>query len=86
MLTAKRLGEYLRERGFPVVSTAEPDDMGVEDGEVQVTPLVHVQVGHDYLIVVREEDGKFWFGSERKRLDAVVSDLRAALAESGEGT
>ena len=58
MLTAARLAEYLKRHGFAdAVSTGEPDE--TEDGNVDVTPLVHVQVGEQYYVVGREEDGKF---------------------------
>ena len=83
MLTAAQLAEYLKRHGFAnAVSTGEPDM--VEDGSVDVTPLVHVQVGEHYYIVGREEDGQFWFCPARKRLDAVVADLHEAITKSGE--
>jgi hypothetical protein len=83
MLTAAQLAEYLKGQGFAnAVSTGEPDM--VEDGNVDVTPLVHVQVGEQYYVVGREEDEKFWFSPPRTRLSAVLADLREAIAKSGE--
>ena len=83
MLTAAQLAEYLKRQGFAnAVSTGEPDML--EDGNVDVTPLVHVQVGEHYYVVGREEDGQFWFSPQRKRLDAVVADLHEAITKSGE--
>jgi hypothetical protein len=83
MLTAAQLAEYLKRHGFAnAASTGEPDE--VEDGNVDVTPLVHVQVGEYYYVVAREDDGKFCYSPTRKRLDAVIADLHEAIAKSGE--
>ena len=82
MLSAVKVADYLRRHGFPVISHSEPDD--IEDGMVEVTALVHVQVGSDHYTVVREQDGKFWFGEMRENVALLVPDLRQAIMASGE--
>lgn len=79
-MTASSLAKRLRDRGFPVTSFREGDEM--EDGEVTLTDLVHVQVGfYDGQAGVVKQDGdEFEFFPLRGGGDVVglVSDLAKA--------
>lgn len=80
--TAERLANYLSARGIPALPL-EGEDESV-DSEVTITPYLHVQVGANYFIVVREErkdgsDPVFYFGNELHSASAVLAELRIAL-------
>lgn len=80
--TAKQIAQALKAKGLEVLAVHEGDD-GV-DGEVAITSLVSVQVGFlgDYLIVSVDKGEEFEHFPTRTsaQIDAVVEDIRAALA------
>jgi len=76
-MTAKAVAAQLRKLGIPVLGYAEADWDGLSDGEVDVTSKVHVQVGADYLIVVKcTPKGEFQFFNERRTVKDLLPDLR----------
>ena len=83
-VSAAELGRILVRHGFAVRVTAEPDDL--EDGLVEITPTVHVQVGLDGLCGTVEEpkdkngDTVFVMHDPTPFLSVLVAQLRAVLA------
>lgn len=80
--TADRISLALAQLGVPVLSVKEGNEC--EDGEINVTDKVSIQVGTfgSYLIVVAElDDETFQFYPERKNTDlaGVIKDVRKAL-------
>lgn len=82
-MNAARIAVELRALGVPVISSKEGNDE--EDGEVNITDSVHVQVptyGSGLMVVKVEGEGddiSFLFYDERKDLAAVVHDIRKAM-------
>lgn len=65
--------------GFPVIAFTEwqPD----QDGEIDLSVRVHVQVGVDYFGVVEHHtDGTFTFHPERRSLTRLLADVRRVMA------
>ena len=73
-MSATQIGQRLRQLGFSIKKVSEPDD--VEDGVVEITDKVHIQVGHGYAGVVKEENGHFTFIPNRDTMDELVKDIR----------
>ena len=66
--------------GFPVIAFTEwqPD----QDGEIDLSVRVHVQVGTHYFGVVETHPtGLMTFHPERRTLGALVADVRRALKQ-----
>ena len=83
MMTAKELGARLKGYGFPVVSTTETNEGEQTDGEVVITPQVHIQVmGREFGVVVDRDDGTFSFEPVRRSIGKLVADLRRVLVAS----
>ena len=77
----KAIASHLNFLGFSILETIEPSFEA--DGTINVTPNVHVQVGEDYLIVVREtRNGGYVFSPVRDNSIDLVHDLREAIKES----
>jgi hypothetical protein len=65
--------------GFPVIAFTELQRD--QDGEVDLSLHVHVQVGVNYFGVVRKnDDGTYNFYPERRSLKALLADVRKAMA------
>lgn len=87
--TAKRVAEYLLQSKIQVLASAEGDDM--VDGEVQITPLISVQVSTDddtVLVVIEhpgetDDDSEYEFWAGIRDLNRLVADVRRALAMYG---
>lgn len=79
-LTAAQVATQLRAFGFDVTNTLEGTPS--EDGMVEITKTVHVQVptyGGALTVVAVREDGCFVFGQGRSKWSDVVADLRAKV-------
>ena len=50
--SAKQAAIRLKALGFEALSVSEPNDE--EDGEIKISDMVHVQVGYDYINVVKQ--------------------------------
>lgn len=78
--TSSSVANAIRVLGFPVngVSPIELE----QDGEVSITPDVHVQVGETYLIVgkwINDQAMKHW--PCRESIHHIADDLRQALKD-----
>jgi len=85
--TAKRVANRLRQMGYPILKVTEADPFEPEDGEVQITETVHIQVGSDYVLVVAEEgegdDVTFLSYPAAATYEKLEGDLKSALKGSG---
>lgn len=85
--SAKQVAKRLKALGFKALSQSEPNFD--EDGEVKITEFVHVQVGFDYVNVVRQEgegdDLAFQFYPAAATYEALAEDLRTALTSASPG-
>lgn len=80
-IPAKEVAARLKALGFPVLSVSEPSD--IEDGEVVITDRVHIQVGYNYVNVVKQSGEEanlaFEFSEAAPTYEKLVADLRVAL-------
>lgn len=78
--TAKHIAKILRDNNIPVISIIEIDNDG--DSEVLVTSKIHVQVGRNYMAVVREKmNGEFEFYKPAIGIDTLIFDVNHALVK-----
>ena len=71
---------WLKANGYPVLSVSEPSD--VEDGEIKITEMVHIQCGYDYICVVRETpDEEFSFSPMLLDTAQLKAHLERALQQ-----
>lgn len=78
IITAKQLAALLEAKGLPTFETHEPNEN--EDGAVMLTARVHVQVGYDYVNVVRQcGPHEFLFYPPRTGVKALLADVQAAF-------
>lgn len=79
--SAKQAAIRLKALGFEALSVSEPNDE--EDGEIKIFDMVHVQVGYDYINVVKQhgegDDLSFEFFDAAPSYEKLAEDLRAAL-------
>ena len=85
--TAKAVAEQLKKRGFTVIGTpTEIDDMCEQvDGNIDITPAISVQVGHNYYVVnSREGEGesaRFHFSEPCATIEQLVIALNKVIAK-----
>ena len=80
--TSNTVAFLLKQHGVPVLEVSPiGDEHSQTDGFVQITEDIHVQVGHDYVIVVKEERGKFKYYSNRAFVSQLLPDLKMAGVE-----
>lgn len=78
---SKHLASLLEAAGIPVASVSEPDDEA--DGEISITPAVHVQVGFgDCCVVVKHPEGQYRFMRSVDSMDALLTDIREGIKEA----
>ena len=75
-MKAAQVAAILKDAGFNIVEVSEADRL--EDGNVSINPDVHVSVQLcGLLCTVRQKDGLFHFGHDRKEVTDIITDLRA---------
>lgn len=84
-VTAKSVAAFLEVYGpFKAIKVTEPNED--EDGMVQLTPTLHVQVGYGYMnCVVQEGEGDdlaMTFFDECKSGTALLDQIRGILAKA----
>jgi len=72
-----RVARLLEIHGIPVMAASEWND--VEDGEIQITKILRVQVGEDYLHVVHVEGNKITIDRTNYRPGRLVNRLKQLL-------
>jgi hypothetical protein len=78
--TARRIAGLIVEAGIPVLKVSEPNEES--DGEIQITPSVHVQVGFAGCSVVTELPGsQFRFMDEVQTMENLLTDIHAGIEE-----
>ena len=80
MATVAKLANSLAARGIRVESVQDGDD--VQDGTINITGLVHVQVptfGGPCGVVRETGDGCFVFYPVRRSVNAIIADIHEAL-------
>lgn len=86
-MKALAVAQHLKQQGINVTGTTPASQE--EDGSVQISPRVHVQVQEfsNCINVVREtSDGKFLFMPDRIDYQRLIEDIQEALkAEQSEG-
>lgn len=75
--SARQVRDALRIVGVKTGKVTEADDQC--DGDVEITDAIHVQVGYDYVCVVKKLDNDtFQFFDNRDKLDDLVNDIKRA--------
>jgi hypothetical protein len=81
---ASKIARGLRARGIATGKVTEPEEL--EDGMIEITPSVHVQVGESYAGVVREVRDGFIFGKtqswgpvDKVDLDTLADEVRKEM-------
>jgi len=91
-MSAKSVAKKLMNRGYQIKKSSVSEPNEHEDGLIEMLPdedfplaegdSLSIQIGHDYMMVVRHDasDGTFTFFENQFNVDALIQDLKKAAS------